>query len=90
MAHEHDYRKLSDEAVFCRGCGDIKTAEPAFCTLPHYPIYPYIAPMVWPPNAPWTPTPWWGTTTTGSVTVLGTTTGYPAGAQVTYTADSLS
>lgn len=89
--HEHDYRKLSDEAVFCRGCGDIKHAEPPVCALPHYPIvYPYVPPVVYPPVyvPPWRPNvyPWW-TVTNGTVETGFTTHEYPAGTSVSYTAD---
>ena len=51
--HRHDYRKLNDDAVFCRGCGDIKTITPPVCTL-HYPFYP------WPSNPSY---PWWQVST---------------------------
>jgi len=34
--HKHTYQRLSDDAVFCRDCGDIKRSEPPVCTLPHY------------------------------------------------------
>lgn len=70
--HEHDYRKLNDDAVFCRGCGDIKSAAPAVCTLPHYPTYdPWM--VRWYPV-----TPWW-TVTSGSTGDTPTIT-YDAGA----------
>ena len=70
--HEHDYRKLSDEAVFCRGCGDIKHSDPPICTLPHYqPSWIYVPP-VYPTVRPWTPTyPWW-TVTSGVTPTVGT------------------
>lgn len=59
MSHQHAYKKLSDVAVFCSGCGDVKSAETAgVCLLPHYPTYYpfYPAPYV----RPWSPTvyPW--------------------------------
>lgn len=77
--HEHDYRRLNDAAVFCRGCGDIKTAEPPICTLPHYPIYPiypYVPPVIYPTVPWWRPSwePTWtvtnGTVDTGNTVVV--------------------
>lgn len=79
MAHEHDYRKLNDDAVFCRGCGDIKSVAPAICTLPHYPVYPYVPPVIY-PTVPWWQQPNYprwivstGTTTTSDDITIGNT-----------------
>lgn len=72
--HQHEYRRLSDEAVFCRGCGDIKTAEVARCALPHWqPTWVYVPP-IYPTYPQWTsPYPWTFTTVTSSApTLLGT------------------
>jgi hypothetical protein len=70
MEHEHDYRKLSNNAVFCRGCGDIKSVAPAICTLPHYPVYPYVPSVTWPwsPYRPWNPPTYRWDVSSGTVT----------------------
>lgn len=68
--HAHDYRKLNDEAVFCRGCGDIKQSAPPVCTLPHYqPTWVYYPPVYPTIVQPWTPNPWW-TVTCGSTEIV--------------------
>ena len=94
--HKHDYRKLNDDAVFCRGCGDIKTSAPAICTLPHYqPSWIYIPPTYpqpW-PNW-WRPQPWvspfiysgTSTVTFDTVTTGDTFTAYPPGSSYSLTA----
>lgn len=71
--HEHKYQRLSDVAVFCPSCGDVKAVQ-AFCPRPHYPTYP-IYPTY--PNWPnwWSPTPIWPTITyTGTGTLESETT----------------
>ena len=79
---KHHYQRLSDTSVFCPSCGDVKAAAPPVCALPHYPTYyPYVVP--WTPTYPY----WWGTFSSGSVTISDGAT-YPAGTSVTYTADS--
>lgn len=70
-AHEHHFAKLNDEAVFCRGCGDIKTA-PLPCTRLHYPhwtpTFIYSMPA-------YTTYPQWQTITSGSATGSSITSG---------------
>lgn len=67
--HEHLYRKLNDEAVYCRGCGEIKTAVQPVCTLPHYqPTWVYYPPVYPSPNTWPNWYPWWGTTTSEDFT----------------------
>lgn len=66
MPHEHSYEKLNEHQIYCRRCGDIKSAElaklPTYpCPLPHYP------PAYYPPYTIWSSP----TTTTGTVSPNG-------------------
>lgn len=80
--HKHEYRRLSDVAVFCAGCGDIKTAQVAM------PVYPYYPARWWPYTPPPTPYVWptvyWGTTTSDPIG-SGASTFDAADPNVTYT-----
>jgi len=84
--HKHTYQRLSDDAVFCRDCGDIKRSEPPVCTLPHYqPTWIYYPP-IYPTVVPWRPTtvPYWYTVSSGT----SDTRLLSDGSSITYTAES--
>lgn len=83
--HACKFQRLSEVAIFCAVCGEIKVADPeAQCTRPHYPNpYWWWQPYTVPTSYPWTVTT--ETFTTGDVGIGSTYAASPDDTNVTYT-----
>ncbi len=55
MSHEHRYEKLNEHQIYCRGCGDIKSA-PGYVAAPYRPTCSICGQVIYAPHYHW----WYG------------------------------